>query len=833
MAYIDLQSRTSSTLSVYMSNISDINKLYEDYENNYDMSGFSFVLDWYISAPITDYNLSVGSYYGTWEKVGSQQYSYYEFQDLVYDASGTNKTDVFNIVDLPPQSKMFIRCVVYVGNSDGKLNKYAYRNSGMSNSEYYESVFKAEYWTDEAPINFSSRKPDSISVYISNLDTSYDGIGRKVTWIVNDVEVGEQSIPNQINQTTPYEITGLEPGKKYSITYKMLSANKYTSCDLTPVEYWTAAAPYIQFMSSDETSITARIVINDGSYYNSILSNPKIKWYYSTNPSTFSGSADYIDTSYSTTNGVVTFSNLVSSTRYYFKCEILSSNESQSYYTTTETRLSDGNTPSDGFMTTDTGGGGIDPTKPYINYISCTNSSITVNVTNMAKVYKDPYVVFVHYSTDSEFTNYNKVAHNLGLSESVQGYTNNITISGLAPNTTYYLKCDVYMEGQYMYTSGNYITVTTADQNGDGGGLGTGGSGGGGGVVVDPAKPVIKIIKRDNELIYVQLTNITTTSSKRYIHWFLSTSTPVSLTNYDEYEFQELPANSTESEIKDIIVQHSNVTYYIYCLITSSANAPTSKNDSTVLESGIVTVESKGSGGSGAAYEIVSGYTDGAIFHYTYNEDIPCGYLDFGITLVTEDFPEMLWANVYIDKVSDSHLLGYQMVEYDLSIYLDSIYVNNKYCDGNIHTLIIEVGTGYDYDSKVLATAEEDVLLYNNKSNIDVFSWTTNIQTGATVRFDITSNQFRPITADEWNEFCTKVNDVRIAKGLTSYAFTKVSTGTIFTKAIYNEAVSALNDMLSGASLLEEASSVNVVNAIAASTYLTLSDRLNSLINNL
>ncbi|MDO5398554.1 MAG: hypothetical protein Q4G33_11570 [bacterium] len=826
MAYIASQTPTSSTIRVYMDGIADINSLYEEYENGYDMSSFSFVLDWYITAPIEDGNLSADNYSGTWVKKGTQQYTYNEFQDLVYYVSDKNKTDVFDLVDLSPQSRFFVQCVVYVKGSNGVLNKYDYRDSGTGSSKYYESIYKGEYWTDEAPINFSSGKPDSISVYISNLDTSYDGIGRKVTWIVNNVEAGEQSIPNQIGETAPYEIPGLEPGTKYSITYKMLTAG-YTSCDLTPKEYWTADAPYIKFVSSDTESITAQIVINENSSYNSILGNPHIKWYYSTSPSIFSAKPNYVDEAYNSTHGRATFSGLTSSTRYYFKCEILSSDESQSYYTTTETKSGDGVTPTDGFMTTDTEGGD----KPYINYVGHDRNSITVYVTNTEKVYKDPYVAFIIYSTDSSFKDSEQVGHQLGIDESIRGYTDDISINELTAATTYYIKCDIYMGGQYMYTSDNYITVTTADQNGNGGGQGSGGSGGD--IIVDPSKPVIQILKRDAEFASVRLTNITADSSARYIHWFASRETPVSLTDYEEYELQELAAGSTESGTQELIFQHPNAVYYIYCLITSTSSRPASKTDSNVLESGIATVKSEGISEYGLATNLISG----AFFDYTYDKEASCGLIGCDCTIVTENdlSGSYLTATLYIiDEISGSVYLG--SVSWDdgnLAFYLDNVYVNPKYCDNNTHTIRLEVGSGFGSEYRVLAEAEEDVLLCGGTSVIAPFSWTTNIQTGEPVRFDTTNNQFQPITADEWNEFCTKLNSVRTAKGLSAYTFTKVSIGTIFTKAIYNETVSALNDMLPEGSRLSEASSVNVINAIAASTYLTLSDRLNGLINTL
>ena len=109
----------------------------------------------------------------------------------------------------------------------------------------------------------------------------------------------------------------------------------------------------------------------------------------------------------------------------------------------------------------------------------------------------------------------------------------------------------------------------------------------------------------------------------------------------------------------------------------------------------------------------------------------------------------------------------------------------------------------------------------------DKFYWTTSIQTGASVRFDTASNSFRPVTAAEWNAFCSKINEFRRYKGLSEYSFTTVSTGMLFTAAIYNEAVAAINEISDSNKSTIPYAIRNRTNAIEAENYLILNRNLN------
>ena len=73
----------------------------------------------------------------------------------------------------------------------------------------------------------------------------------------------------------------------------------------------------------------------------------------------------------------------------------------------------------------------------------------------------------------------------------------------------------------------------------------------------------------------------------------------------------------------------------------------------------------------------------------------------------------------------------------------------------------------------------------------DNFSWTTNVTKGATV--PKYGENLAPITADEWISFCSRINQFREYKSLSTYSFTSVSQGTPMTAAIINQAITAIS----------------------------------------
>lgn len=85
------------------------------------------------------------------------------------------------------------------------------------------------------------------------------------------------------------------------------------------------------------------------------------------------------------------------------------------------------------------------------------------------------------------------------------------------------------------------------------------------------------------------------------------------------------------------------------------------------------------------------------------------------------------------------------------------------------------------------------------------------------------TNGIKVIPAYEWRDFCNMINDVRRLKKLSSYYFTNPVDGHEFTAAVFNEAVSAIQDMNSAVSSVRVTSG----NQILASSFLDIRDRLN------
>lgn len=64
------------------------------------------------------------------------------------------------------------------------------------------------------------------------------------------------------------------------------------------------------------------------------------------------------------------------------------------------------------------------------------------------------------------------------------------------------------------------------------------------------------------------------------------------------------------------------------------------------------------------------------------------------------------------------------------------------------------------------------------------FIFSSNIQSGAATT---------TLTADTWNNFCTRINEFRQYKGLSNYSFTSVSSGSRMTAAIMAQPWDAIN----------------------------------------
>lgn len=101
------------------------------------------------------------------------------------------------------------------------------------------------------------------------------------------------------------------------------------------------------------------------------------------------------------------------------------------------------------------------------------------------------------------------------------------------------------------------------------------------------------------------------------------------------------------------------------------------------------------------------------------------------------------------------------------------------------------------------------------------WAWQTNIRQGASVPLH-TSGVLAPITANEWNLFCSRINAFRSYTGLSAYSFTTVSRGTRITASILNQAKNAIGAIPGSGALPTE------YNLISASLYQTFASALNA-----
>lgn len=100
------------------------------------------------------------------------------------------------------------------------------------------------------------------------------------------------------------------------------------------------------------------------------------------------------------------------------------------------------------------------------------------------------------------------------------------------------------------------------------------------------------------------------------------------------------------------------------------------------------------------------------------------------------------------------------------------------------------------------------------KPRPDNWSWYSSIYSGDSIG----------LSALEWNDFTTRINDFRAYKGLSKYSFTRVSRGMNISASIMNEAVAAIKAMNSSVP-----NNVYSGNNISASFFNNLKNALNNI----
>jgi hypothetical protein len=111
------------------------------------------------------------------------------------------------------------------------------------------------------------------------------------------------------------------------------------------------------------------------------------------------------------------------------------------------------------------------------------------------------------------------------------------------------------------------------------------------------------------------------------------------------------------------------------------------------------------------------------------------------------------------------------------------------------------------------------------------WAWSYNISSGQNV-YQINGKDIIIMPATEWNNFTTRINQFRVYKGLSNYAFTTVSSGTTFTRTIINEALTAIRNMSTHFTGGNAVPSNRIVGQeiLVASYYQQMRDALNSIL---
>lgn len=122
----------------------------------------------------------------------------------------------------------------------------------------------------------------------------------------------------------------------------------------------------------------------------------------------------------------------------------------------------------------------------------------------------------------------------------------------------------------------------------------------------------------------------------------------------------------------------------------------------------------------------------------------------------------------------------------------------------------------------------EDRTFYYTMARPSNWSWSYSIYSGGpmyqTTKINDTTYYGYVMTANEWNNFLSRINQFRSYKGLSNYTgFSSIVSGSSCTAAVINQAVSAINAM--GFSIAQMADKQDV----PASVFINMRDSLNSL----
>ena len=169
--------------------------------------------------------------------------------------------------------------------------------------------------------------------------------------------------------------------------------------------------------------------------------------------------------------------------------------------------------------------------------------------------------------------------------------------------------------------------------------------------------------------------------------------------------------------------------------------------------------------------------------------------------------------DTYYTEISNANGSSYSRGAYTTSTY--KTFTEDAYGNAFVHD-------AYYYMRVVAYDAEGN----NQSTNVRVqykvarpseWTWHTSKVAGGVIS----------LTANEWNSFCTKINQFRQYKSLSNYSFATATSGSIITASIVNQAVNAISAMNPPTST--PSTTVSKSTVITASFFNTLSRSLNSI----
>lgn len=145
----------------------------------------------------------------------------------------------------------------------------------------------------------------------------------------------------------------------------------------------------------------------------------------------------------------------------------------------------------------------------------------------------------------------------------------------------------------------------------------------------------------------------------------------------------------------------------------------------------------------------------------------------------------------------------------------------NSFTAGNTYYFRIRV---IDTSGNMSIATDGDTSLTIISSRPNDWNWEYTIQSGGNF-YSQNGKTAYIMRASHWNSFTARINQFRDYKGLSAYSFTSVVSETNATRAVINQAINAINDMLS----IGKMNTLLAGDSVKAQTFIDLRNKLNSI----